>query len=62
MQYRHLKLHLVVIMKMAMLVRLRSRRVVRMFTTMVVMVLVTSIVDVDDLVREFVMLIVMSTV
>ena len=62
MQYRHLKLHLVVIMKMAMLVRLRSRRVMRMFTTMVVMVLVTSIVDVDDLVREFVMLIVMSTV
>ena len=33
-----------------------------MITTMVVMVLVTSIVDVDDLVRKFVMLIVMSTV
>ena len=35
---------------------------VEMITSMVVMVLVTSIVDVDDLVREFFMLIVMSTV
>ena len=61
MQYRHLKLHLVVIMKMARLARLRSRSMMRMITTMVVM-LVTSIVDVDDLVREFVMLTVMSTV
>ena len=47
MQYRHLKLHLVVIMKMPMLVRLRSRRMLRMITTMVVMAVVTSIVDVD---------------
>ena len=53
-------MHLVVIMTMAMLVRLRSRRVVRMITTMVVMVLVSSIVDVEALVRELVMLIVMS--
>ena len=62
MQYRHLKLHLVVIMKMAMLVRLRSRRMVTMITTMLVMAVVTSIVDVDAVVGELVMLIVMSTV
>ena len=45
-----------------MLVRLRSRRMVGMITSMVVMVLVTSIVDADDLVREFFMLNLMSTV
>ena len=62
MQYRHLKSHLVVIMKMAMLVRLRSRRMVTMITAMLVMAVVTSIVDVDAVVGELVMLIVMSTV
>ena len=62
MQYRHLKLHLVVIMKMAMFVRLRSRRMVQMITTMLVMAVVTSIVDVDAVVGELVILIVMSTV
>ena len=35
---------------------------VTMITTMVVMAVVTSIVDVDAVVRELVMLIVMSTV
>ena len=52
MRYQHLKLHVIVIMKMARLVR--SRRMMRMITTMVVMVLVTRIVDVDALVRELV--------
>ena len=47
---------------MAMLVRLRSRRMVTMITTMLVMAVVTSIVDVDAVVGELVMLIVMSTV